>query len=67
MVGETQPVPFVTAFVREDLDDATEQQILLALMTAGTKPELLVGLETLAGFVPWDDESASGGSLKKRR
>ena len=66
VVGETKPVPFVTAFVSEALDSAAQEQVLLSLITAGTNPELLIGLETLAGFVPWSDASDRDDTLKKK-
>ncbi len=54
VVGETQPVPFITAFVAEDMPSDLCAQVEIALVKAGTKPELLLGLETLAGFLTWE-------------
>ncbi len=66
VVGETKPVPFVTAFVSEELDSKAQKQVLLSLITAGTNPDLLIGLETLAGFLPWSDTSDTDSNLKKK-
>jgi ABC-type phosphate/phosphonate transport system substrate-binding protein len=66
VVGETKPVPFVTAFVSAELNPAMQEQVLLSLVTAGTKPELLTGLETLAGFVPWNEPSDAAADVKKK-
>lgn len=68
VVGQTQPVPFVTALVSEELDPATQKQVLLSLITAGTKPEFLIGLETLAGFVPWSQPAGTSdqAAVKKK-
>ncbi len=63
VVGETEPVPFVTAFVSEDLTKKEQQEVMLSLTAAGTNPEILIGLETLAGFLPWEKTNAK----KKRK
>lgn len=55
ILGRTKEVPFVTAFVSESLADADRSAIADALMTAGEQPEILVGLETLAGFIEWTE------------
>ena len=34
VVGQTQPVPFVTALVSDELDPAMQKQVLLSLITA---------------------------------
>jgi len=67
VVGETRPVPFVTAFVNKGLDSKTEQQVTLALVMVTTKAELLIGLETLVGFVPWKQADADAQVAKKKR
>lgn len=51
--GETQPVPFITAFASDQMKAAVKEQVLVALVTAGTNPKVLTGMETLAGFLPW--------------
>ena len=56
VVGESGPVPFITAFVHSDLPDATKDDITRALLLAGTNPNVLTQMETLAGFVPYEAE-----------
>ncbi len=51
-VGETEPVPFITAFASSTVSAADRQRIAGALLLMGTRPELCVALETLIGFVP---------------
>lgn len=65
VVGETKPVPFITAFVSDDLSQTRQQEVLLALVTAGTDPKVLIGLETLAGFLPWEDDVKARPEKKK--
>jgi ABC-type phosphate/phosphonate transport system substrate-binding protein len=52
VVGETAPVPFITAFVTESLDDATQSTVRQSLLEVGKQAELLAALESLVGFVP---------------
>lgn len=53
VVGKTEPVPFVTMFLRDSLASRERVAIQLALFTAGTDPDFLKRMETLAGFTPW--------------
>ena len=59
MVGETDPVPFITAFVSERLDSAQQQDVRAALLEVGKRAELLAALESLVGFVPIDAGEAT--------
>ena len=52
VIGETKPVPFITAFVADSLPAAERDRVSQSLLAAGTKPELCTALETLLGFVP---------------
>lgn len=52
VVGSTQPVPFVTAFVRADLPAGERDKVLTALKALADHPALMQALETKAGFVP---------------
>lgn len=52
VVAETDPVPFVTAFVNTSLTDEEQARIRQALLNVMDHPELLLALETLQGFVP---------------
>ena len=60
VVGESEPVPFITAFVDQRMAAADRQRLQLALIEAGTDPEFLIGMETLAGFLPWEPISEGG-------
>jgi ABC-type phosphate/phosphonate transport system substrate-binding protein/outer membrane protein assembly factor BamB len=56
VVGETAPVPFITAFATDRLQPDVRKKLRQALLDAGKKQELKAALETLIGFVPIDDE-----------
>ena len=58
VVGQTEAVPFITAFVNSGLSEADQKNINEALLTVSENPELLDALESLAGFLPYDDGSA---------
>ncbi|QDU54388.1 PhnD/SsuA/transferrin family substrate-binding protein [Aeoliella mucimassa] len=52
VVGETKPVPFVTAFVHRKVAKEDRRAIRQALVNSLDDPELMLALETLQGFVP---------------
>ena len=52
MIGETDPVPFIVAFVNDKLPEAARDAIRKALLGVGQAKELCVALETKDGFVP---------------
>jgi ABC-type phosphate/phosphonate transport system substrate-binding protein/outer membrane protein assembly factor BamB len=56
VIGETDPVPFVTAFVTDRVDNVLRRQISDALLDVRNHKELLTALETLNGFVAIDDD-----------
>ncbi|MGI9455986.1 MAG: PQQ-binding-like beta-propeller repeat protein [Aeoliella sp.] len=56
VVGETAPVPFVTAFVNGGLPERDQQAIGEALIAVADEPELLIALESLRGFVELGDD-----------
>ena len=62
VVGTTEKVPFVEAFVSQKLAPPEQAKIEAALMKVGTQPELMQALETLLGFVPIETPE---GSQKK--
>ncbi len=65
VLGETKPVPFVTAFVSQQLDDTTQAKIQDALITIiVSKRELLQALESRTGFVSLDNAYLE--SVKKK-
>ena len=61
VVGQTQPVPFVGAFVNTDLPAATREAIQSALLAVVNDPLLCVAMETKQGFVA----APNDGSKKK--
>lgn len=54
IVGKTDEIPFVTAFVPKEMDKSLRDKITEALLLVGTEQSLLAGLETLDGFVAWE-------------
>jgi ABC-type phosphate/phosphonate transport system substrate-binding protein len=59
VLAESQPVPFVTAFVNEALPEETRRSIEQALLDVAKQKELLSALETRDGFVPYRSEAAA--------
>jgi ABC-type phosphate/phosphonate transport system substrate-binding protein len=55
VIGETDPMPFVVAFVNERVASSERGAIQAALMTVGSAPELCVALETKSGFVAFQN------------
>jgi ABC-type phosphate/phosphonate transport system substrate-binding protein len=51
VVGETRPVPFITAFVDARLAADTRHRLTDALLQVGDQVELCQALETLTGFI----------------
>lgn len=64
VVGETTPVPFITAFTSRDLPDELQRQIDAALLAVAVEPKLCLAMESKHGFVPAGEDSRSG-DLKK--
>ncbi len=52
LVGETDPVPFIEAFVNERLPLADREALTFALVKATNEPDLRMALETRDGFKP---------------
>ena len=59
-VAETGRVPFVTAFVADNLSAERREQIRAALLAVDANPELKLALETKRGFV--DESPLAGGT-----
>ena len=51
-IGETQPVPFIVAFLTQTVSPADRHKITEALLAVGEDAALCTALETLIGFVP---------------
>ncbi len=56
VIGETDPVPFVTAFATYRIEPELRKELRQALLGVGSQPELKAALETLLGFTAIDDE-----------
>jgi ABC-type phosphate/phosphonate transport system substrate-binding protein len=72
VVGQTEPVPFITAFVSDKLDASVQTEITSTLESVVEEPDLLVALESLMGFMsisdePKKDQAASSEQKKKIR
>ena len=72
VVGETKPVPFITAFATKALDAEQQATLRDALVDSAGEPGMLTALETLMGFLPVEldktlREAASPTSLPAKR
>jgi ABC-type phosphate/phosphonate transport system substrate-binding protein len=56
LVGQTEPVPFIEAFVNEQLPEADRNSLKAALLLVVSDKALLTALETRDGFVPIDEK-----------
>lgn len=54
VIGVSDPVPFITAFVSDALSAAEREAVRMALLDVATEAELLIGLETGLGFVEYE-------------
>lgn len=66
VIGSSDEVPFITAFVNGALSSPEREALAKALRAVGTKPELLTALETLEGFVDFPSKPAVAADLKKK-
>ncbi|WP_010583336.1 PhnD/SsuA/transferrin family substrate-binding protein [Schlesneria paludicola] len=55
VIGESAPVPFITAFVNTALSNQLKSEITSALLKVGEEASLLIALETEKGFVRYAD------------
>lgn len=69
VVGETEKVPFITAFVNSTLPVDLREKITASLLNVKQEPALLLSLETRDGFVPMlasaEDKSKQPTTAKK--
>lgn len=69
VVGETERVPFITAFVNSTLPVDLREKITASLLNVKQEPALLLSLETRDGFVPMlasaEDKSEQPTTAKK--
>jgi ABC-type phosphate/phosphonate transport system substrate-binding protein len=66
VIGETEPVPFVAAYVNAKLPQSTRDAIQAALFDVGHHPKLCKSLETKSGFVMPDQSGASAHVAAKK-
>ncbi len=59
VVGETEPVPFIEAFVNEQLSESDRGQLSAALLKVTEDPAMRMALETLSGFVAMPEQPAA--------
>jgi ABC-type phosphate/phosphonate transport system substrate-binding protein len=59
VIGKTADVPFVEAFLSQDLSAAEQAKIEAALAKMGTQIELMQAMESLLGFVPLGPQKKS--------
>ena len=65
VIGESAPVPFITAFINDKLDKKTQTALTEALLRTGTQAGLLIALETQKGFVPFTTENEEKKASEK--
>lgn len=63
VVGTTEAVPFVVAFVSEKLTDADRKSITAALSEVSHDPLLLSAIESKGGFVPEKEGRVADGTV----
>lgn len=56
VIAETEPVPFITAFVPDDMDAELREAVVAGLMETQYDIEMMIALESQGGFVPPADE-----------
>ena len=59
VIGETEDIPFITAFINTNMDESAQKSIMNALMNStNTDVKLRIALETRQGFVSADESEA---------
>jgi ABC-type phosphate/phosphonate transport system substrate-binding protein len=66
VLGKTKPVPFVTVFATNHLDEKTRAKVEEALFSSITEPDLLIAMESLLGFVPIVESDVETDNAKKK-
>ena len=70
VIGESQPVPFITLFVKSEMPAADQKALSAALEEVGLDAQMLIDMETASGFVPWKEDAlaapAASVSSKKK-
>lgn len=64
VVGETDAVPFITAFVNESVPTADRHRLQEAFVKLKNEPALLAAMESKAGFVAYQAETKTDAKKK---
>lgn len=64
VVGESAPVPFITAFANTSLPKLDRQAVRTALLDVELEPELMIALETSEGFRKWKEPTGDKDGKK---
>lgn len=67
VIGISEEVPFVTAFVRQDMPESLQKSIAKSLLEVGDHGEVVKALETQLGFVPCPRQDPSAASTIKKK
>ena len=67
VIGTSEEVPFVTAFVRQDMPESLQKAIAKSLLEVGDHGEVVKALETQLGFVPCPRQDPSAASTIKKK
>lgn len=67
VVGTTDPVPFITAFVSEKLTSDEQAAIVEALKQTADAPALLMAIESKRGFVPEEAPVVADSTESKKK
>ena len=57
VISKTEPVPFITAFVSDQLDESQRTLLQTELLKVGENREVCLAMESLLGFVTIKDEA----------
>ncbi len=64
IIGETQPVPFVTVYFTDRIDEVRGAKICRALASIKVHPDLLTAMETSLGFIPVEDKAKAASAVE---
>lgn len=66
VIGETEEVRFVSAFVSESLPSEAKSLLTKSLVSMKQSPEMLLALETKEGFLEYQPATSQEDTLKKK-
>ncbi len=67
VIGESDPVPFITAFAVTSLSESETSAITAALDEVGLDAKMLIDLETASGFQLWQEAEASTAAADTKK